>query len=251
VSHNCHKTLPSEQTPRSRLLPEQSKTVDAALSVLTLLAADDDQPTAASLARELDVSRTAVARLLATLEAHGLARRIGRGWGPGLGLLALAAGIEPRLRHLARAELEDLARRFGETAVLSVREGDEAVAVDQVVGGAGLVRIHYRIGTRHPLTVGAGGRALCDEHAGDVVVSEGELEPGVRGAAAAVLGAGGHPVASIALVAPAHRFPPAREASGAVLAAARRITRGLADAPPARSPATVEGDRHAVLPTGR
>ena len=136
-------------------------------------------------------------------------------------------------------------------AVLSVREGDEAVAVDQVVGGAGLVRIHYRIGTRHPLTVGAGGRVLLDEHARDVVVSEGELEPGVRGAAAAVLGVGGRPVASLALVAPAHRFPPAREASGAVLAAARRITRGLTDAPPVPPPATVEGGRDAVLPTGR
>jgi DNA-binding IclR family transcriptional regulator len=232
-------------------MPEQSKTVDAALSVLTLLAGGDDQPTAASVARTLNMSRTAVARLLATLEAHGLARRTGRGWGPGLGLLALAAGIEPQLRGLARSELEDLARRFGETAVLSVREGDEAVAVDQVVGGAGVVRIHYRIGTRHPLHVGASGRALLDENAGDVVVSEGELEPGVRGAAAAVLGAAGRPVASIALVAPAHRFPPAAEATEAVRAAARRITQGLTDPPPGRPTETVEGGHDAVLPTGR
>lgn len=232
-------------------MPEQSKTVDAALSVLTLLAAGDDQPTAASLARRLDMSRTAVARLLATLEAHGLARRIGRGWGPGLGLLALAAGIQPRLRDLARAELEALARRFGETAVLSVREGDDAVAVDQVVGGAGVVRIHYRIGTRHPLQVGASGRALLDEHAGEVVVSEGELEPGLRGTAAAVLGAGDRPVASVALVAPVHRFPPAGEAADAVLAAARRITRGLADDTPDQPPEMVAGGCDAVLPTGR
>jgi DNA-binding IclR family transcriptional regulator len=227
-------------------MPEQSKTVDAALSVLTLLAGGDDQPTAASLARALGLSRTAVARLLATLEAHGLARRVGRGWGPGLGLLALAAGIEPRLRHLARAELEDLARRFGETAVLSVREGDEAVAVDQVVGGAGLVRVHYRLGTHHPVDRGAGGRALLDENAGGVIVTEGELEPGVRGAAAAVLGAGGRPVASIALVAPAHRFPPAGEAADAVAGAARRITEGLAG-----MPELVEGGPDAVLPAGR
>ncbi|HKE76921.1 MAG TPA: helix-turn-helix domain-containing protein [Acidimicrobiales bacterium] len=232
-------------------MPEQSKTVDAALSVLTLLAGGDDQPTAASLARRLGMSRTAVARLLATLEAHGLARRMGRGWGPGLGLLTLASGIEPRLRGLARAELEDLARRFGETAVLSVREGDEAVAVDQVVGGAGVVRIHYRIGTRHPLRLGASGRALLDEHAGEVVVSEGELEPGVRGAAAAVLGAGGRPVASIALVAPAHRFPAEGEATEAVAAAARRITEGLAGPPSAGPPDTVAGGRDAVLPAGR
>ena len=105
----------------------------------------------------------------------------------GLGLLALAAGVEPELRVLARAELEALAGRFGETAVLSVRDGDDAVAVDQVVGRGGVLQVNYRTGTRHPLTLAASGRALLDPDAG-AAVSEGELEPGVRGVAAAVLG---------------------------------------------------------------
>jgi hypothetical protein len=50
---------------------EQSKTVDTALTLLTLLAEHSDEPSAASLARVLGLSRTAVARMLATLEAHG------------------------------------------------------------------------------------------------------------------------------------------------------------------------------------
>ena len=141
-------------------MAEQSKTVDSALTLLTLLADEAAGSSAASLARTLELSRSAVARLLATLEAHGLARRTGDGWCPGLGLLALAAGIEPRLRNLARGEMERLAARFGETVVLSMRDGDEVVAVDQVVGDAGVVQIHYRTGTRHPVGVAASGRVL-------------------------------------------------------------------------------------------
>jgi DNA-binding IclR family transcriptional regulator len=229
---------------------EQSKTVDAALSLLTLLAGGDEQPTAASLARRLGTSRTAVARMLTTLESHRLARRTDRGWGPGLGLLALAAGIEPRLRSLARGELEELARRFDETAVLTVRDGDEAVAVDQIVGGTGVVQIHYRIGTRHAVRRGASGRALLEENVRHgIVFSEGELEPGVRGVAAPILGAAGLPVASIGLLAPQHRFPPAGEAADAVRAAAHRISQGLARAEP-DPPNVVQGGRHALLPQG-
>ncbi len=234
-------------------MAEQSKTVHAALSLLTLLAAGDEPPTAASLARRLGMSRTAVARMLTTLEAHRLARRAGGGWAPGLGLLARAAGIEPRLRAVARTELEQLARRFGETAVLTVRDGDEAVAVDQVSGGIGVVQIHYPTGTRHPVSVAASGRALLDEHVPlGVVFSEGELEPGVRGVAAPVVGAGGHPIASVGVIAPQHRFPPADVVADAVRDAAARISRRLArpDGPEAGHP-PLEGERHAVLPQGR
>ena len=246
-------------------MAEQSKTVDSALSLLALVAGADGSPTAASLARTLGLSRTAVARLLTTLESHGLVRRTGPGWGPGLGLLTLADGIEPQLRALARAELEGLAARFGETAVLSVRDGDEAVAVDQVLGDGGVVRIHYRPGTRHPLTVAASGRALLDDpdrgSADTVVVSQGELEPGVRGVAATVRGPDGRPVASIAVVAPAHRFPPDGDVARAVATAARRIGGGIdgvdvTDASayrPATGHATPPPDRggsRAVLPPG-
>jgi DNA-binding IclR family transcriptional regulator len=249
---------------------EQSKTVDSALTLLAALAAADDRDgsSAASLARALGLSRTAVARLLATLEAHGLARRTDRGWRAGLGLLTLAAGIEPRLRGLSRPELEGLAARFGETAVLSVRDGDEAVAVDQVVGGTGVVQIHYRTGTRHPIAVAASGRALLasGEGAAGVVVSEGELEPGVRGVAAPVVERDGRAIATVAVVAPVHRFPPDAEVIPAVAASARRISDGLGrrgppgapdtDSPPVPNPAPAaglppmsRGGRDAVLPT--
>lgn len=248
-------------------MAEQSKTVDSALALLTLLAvgrASRPAPTAASLARALGVSRTATGRLLATLEAHGLARRVDDGWEAGLGLLALAAGVEPDLRAVARPELERLAGRFGETAVLSVRDGDEAVAVDQVVGRTGVVQVSYRTGTRHPVNVAASGRALLDTSGAGAVFSEGELEPGVRGVAAAVrTAASPHPVASIAVVAPTHRFPPDGEVARAVADAAHRLgaalsPRGVLTTPPSPSPPAPPatppappGGSHAVLPTGR
>jgi DNA-binding IclR family transcriptional regulator len=230
-------------------MAEQSKTVDTALTLLRFVA-DRQGATTASLARDLMQSRSAVGRMLVTLESHGLARRTPHGWVAGLGLLALAAGVEPELRGLARTELEVLAERFGETAVLTVRDGDEAVAVDQVVGRAGVLQVTYRTGTRHPLTVAASGRALLDPGAG-VTVTEGELEPGVRGAAAAVLGTGGQPIASLAVVAPAHRFPPDDEVASALRAAARRIGERLAGNGLGQPGAMTKGVRSAVLPTGR
>ncbi|MGH9111598.1 MAG: IclR family transcriptional regulator domain-containing protein [Acidimicrobiales bacterium] len=225
----------------------------------------DEHCTAASLARSLRLSRTAAARLLSTLEAHDLARRTERGWGLGLGLLALAANVEAVLRDAARPELDGLAERFGETALLAVREGDEAVAIDQVLGGnSQIVQVCYRTGTRHPLDVAAHGRALLDgstQSAGPAaVVSEGELEPGVRGVAAAIVDLRGRPIASIGLVAPVHRFPPERAVADAVQAAAARVSRGLAPrggspreptGPIAPTDPTDEGGPHAVLPAGR
>lgn len=192
-----------------------------------------------------------MARLLTTLEVHGLARRTGAGWGLGLGLLALAANVEPVLRDAARPPLEALAERFGETALLTVREGDEAVAIDQVLGpGSQIVQVRYRTGYRHPLDMAAHGRALLASPGTDgaeppAIVSEGELEPGVRGVAAPIFDPGGtRPIASIGLVAPAHRFPPLRAVSDAVRAAAADVSNRLRPHP------RLEGD-HAVLPTGR
>jgi DNA-binding IclR family transcriptional regulator len=75
-------------------MAEHSKTVDAALTLLAALRNDDgDATTTAELARRLGLSRTATARLLATLEAHDLARRTPAGWTLGQGVLGLARQV--------------------------------------------------------------------------------------------------------------------------------------------------------------
>lgn len=239
-------------------MAEQSKTVDAALRLLSILGAGHEaargdetaagpatasgtDSSAASFARRLRLSRTAVGRILTTLEAHGLARRTERGWDLGLGVLSLAGRIEPVLRAAARPALEALADRFGETAVLALRDGAEVVAVDQVVATRRLVQVRYRPGTRHELGRAAHGRALLPGQAAGYVVSEDELEAGVTAVAAPILagtagpsggtGAGGDPVASIGVVAPSERFPPRPDVVEAVQAAARSVTAELARTP--------------------
>lgn len=74
-------------------MAEQSKTVDAALSLLAALRDDHADTTTAELARRHNLSRTATARLLATLEAHDLATRTPAGWALGPGLLGLARHV--------------------------------------------------------------------------------------------------------------------------------------------------------------
>jgi DNA-binding IclR family transcriptional regulator len=236
---------------------EQSKTVDAALRLLGILGAapagGTSDSSAAALSRRMRLSRTAVGRILATLEAHGLARRTERGWDVGFGVLALAGRVEPVLRGAARPALEHLAGQFDETAVLSVREGGEAVAVDQVVAGHRIVQVRYRPGTRHPLERAAHGRALLPEGAdAGHVVSEGELEAGIKGVAApiftSIAGGGGLPVASVGLVAPVHRFPPEADVVAAVRDAARAITAELSGEPTGSEASNEGGRGDAVLP---
>jgi IclR helix-turn-helix domain len=74
-------------------MAEQSKTVDAALSLLAALRDDNGDTSTAELARRHNLSRTATARLLATLEAHDLATRTPAGWALGQGLLGLARHV--------------------------------------------------------------------------------------------------------------------------------------------------------------
>jgi DNA-binding IclR family transcriptional regulator len=130
--------------------------------------------------------------------------------------------------------------------VLALRDGAEAVAVDQVVASHHLVQVRYRPGSRLPLDRAAHGRALLAEGAAaGHVVRDGEPEAGVKGVAAPIFGGSG-PVASIGLVAPTHRFPPEADVVAAVRAAARLVTTAMGETQP--TDAADEGDDHAVLP---
>ena len=81
---------------------ETSQTLDRGLRVLEVLAGSPAGLTVTALAAEVGVNRTVVYRLLATLEQHGLARRDSSGLvHVGLGVLALARGLQPVLRELA------------------------------------------------------------------------------------------------------------------------------------------------------
>lgn len=174
---------------------ETSQTLDRGLRVLEVLAASPGGLTVTALAAEVGVNRTVVYRLLATLEQHGLARRDSSGRvHVGLGVLALARGLQPVLRELAVPVLRELAEDLGMTAHLTIADGAEALAIAVVEPSWTDFHVGYRVGSRHPLGQGAAGRAiLAGREPGRAgwVETRGELQAGARGVAAPLHGVDG------------------------------------------------------------
>lgn len=177
---------------------ETSLTLERGLTLLQAVAdGENEAPTVSDLAVAVGVSRAAVYRLLVPLEERGLVRRTGPRVRLGMGVLALAAQVLPQLRAVATPTLRALAERVGATAHLTVAEGDEAQAVAVVEPSWTDYHVAFRVGSRHPLHRGAGGRAmLLDE---GWATSSGELEVGAHGVAAPVRGVPGL-VASVGVV---------------------------------------------------
>jgi DNA-binding IclR family transcriptional regulator len=230
-------------------MAEMSKTVDQAMLLLAELRAyGPGTPT--ELSRRLEMSRTVATRLLSTLEKHGQVRRSKGSYALGFGLLDLASVVALDLRDSARPALMAMSRELGETSVLAVREGFEAVAIDQFLPDQRLVRVDYRPGSRHRLHEAAHGRAIlawCQEDLVERVlqdaedpalggeleavrddgfaVSQDELEEGVVGVAAPIFSPRGVVIASIGVVAPAGRLQTTELVTRAVLAAAASVGR--------------------------
>ena len=103
------------------------------------------------LAGAVGVNRTVVYRLVTTLEQHGLARRDAAGrMHVGLGVLALARGLQPVLREMANPVLRRLAEDLGATAHLTLADGGEALAIAVVEPSWTDFHVAYRVGARHP-----------------------------------------------------------------------------------------------------
>jgi DNA-binding IclR family transcriptional regulator len=173
---------------------ETSQTLDRGLRVLGVLAACPEGLTVTELAGRLQVNRTVVYRLIATLEQHSLIRRDARGrLFLGLGALHLASAVQPLLRDVAIPILRALAETIGCTAHLTVADGDEALALAVVEPSWTDYHVAYRIGSRHPINQGAAGKAigLVDPAGPAYAVTAGELQTGARGLAAPVRGVDG------------------------------------------------------------
>lgn len=234
-------------------MAETSKTVDQALRLLTEIGAHGPG-TVAELAQRLGVPRTVANRLLVTLRGHGFVHRgADARYALGVALFDLAGRVEARLREVAAPLLTRLAERLDETAILTIRDGVEAVAVDQYRAGRTMVTIDYHPGIHHSLTVAAAGLAIlawADDpqarRAADSVrdpealrtrlaavrargyaESAHEFQQGVCGVSAPIFGAAGPPIASIGVVAPADRFPSGDHFAGPVTEAAAAATTAL------------------------
>lgn len=170
-----------------------------------------------------------VYRLVTTLVARNFAIR-GEDGRVRLGLASsrLAVAVRPVLVEAARPVLRELADQVGATAHLTVVEpsSSDALAVVVVEPSWTVFHVAYRVGSRHPLTQGAAGRAVLSGRTGEpgAVATSGELQVGAHGVAAPVLGVAGLE-ASIGVVA----MTPIQDVSGAcaVELAAHRVAAAL------------------------
>jgi DNA-binding IclR family transcriptional regulator len=178
------------------------QTLDRGLRVLALVAGAPAGLTVRETADGLGVHRTVAYRLLTTLGAHRLVVKNGDGrYRLGSGLAELAAAVSPDWRRAALPELERLADDVAATSVLSVASGETCIALLSVEPKTTLLHVAYRPGLRHPLTVGASGKAILggrprvEGEAAEVArarrrgyaTSRGELQAGAVGIAAPVL----------------------------------------------------------------
>lgn len=198
------------------------------------------QPVGVSaLARELGADKSAVQRDLMTLADAGWIRPAGGGpaqWEltPHILTLARPPHSSDNLRQRARLALERLQRETGETAYLTVPDGNQFVVLDAVESHH-MLRMVQPIGLVVPVRGSATARAILpylttseqerlfggplpDAVRADLgairacgyAVNDGDVEPNSVAMASAILGRDGVPVGALVLTGPTERLAPAR-----------------------------------------
>ena len=138
-----------------------SQTLDRGIRILELLADERHPQSIDELAASLGVHRSVAYRLIRTLEAHGLVEREAAGrLKLGARLAALAAGVAHDLQAEALPELTEAANDLGITCFLTVLDRDECVTLVSVEPRHAVATVAQRPGTRHPVSVGAPGKAI-------------------------------------------------------------------------------------------
>lgn len=198
-----------------------SQTLSRGIRILEVLADARTPLTIDALSATLGLHRSVTYRLLRTLEDHRLVVRDGAGRiALGSRLAALAAGVSHDLQAAALPELTTIANELGMTCFLAVLDGGEIVTLVSVEPRHTMGSIAQRPGTRHPVGVGAPGKAVAsrlpesqwpdaldDDHRAELAVvreqgwasSHDEVITGLR-AVAVPLAAHGSPAAALAVV---------------------------------------------------
>lgn len=212
-----------------------SPPVQRAARLLRRIAEGDTVRNMAQTARQIDINRTTLLRLLHTLEAERFIEPLpGGGWRIGVGLIGLAAQAfySEDLVQVAVPVLTRLAETLGLSAHLGVLDGREVVYVVRRTPNLSFVS-NIRVGSRLPAHAANMGRiilahlppervrvlfegaampatspltptslpalrALLDaDRAAGLAWSEGNFEAAISSVAAAVLDASGQPVAAL------------------------------------------------------
>jgi DNA-binding IclR family transcriptional regulator len=219
-------------------MSETLKTVEKTLQVLRAFQRGETELSTAEICRKLKVSRTAVTRILATLEQAGFLERASDGVKYRIGVAACEVGAlyltDNPLTKLADQTMLGLAQQTGFTSYLGKLYGDEIVILG-VREGSQPIRFLWTPGDRLPAATTATGKAMLmsmdrseldrilgigrltgltaqslqtredldrqlDRHrAGRWVPMAEESYPGVCGVGAAIVDVTGAPIAGISL----------------------------------------------------
>ncbi|MFL9926601.1 IclR family transcriptional regulator [Herbaspirillum lusitanum] len=154
--------LPEEETQEKYLVPG----LERGLRLLCEFSRQDKTLSAPELARRLDVPRSTVFRLLATLERMGFVERTDGGRDYRLGMSVLRLGFEYlaslELTEIGRPLLERLRDDIGYSCNLVVRDGRSIVYVAKSVTQTAFAS-HVNVGTRLPAHATVLGRVLLED----------------------------------------------------------------------------------------
>ncbi len=138
------------------------QSVDRALSILEFLSKYGES-SVTEIAENMQVHKSTVFRLLATLELRGfVTQETDRGkYRLGLGLVHLASAVTAdfELIRLAKPICEQLCNTTQETVNLGVLEQDYVLNIDQVIGTANVVTYNW-VGQRNPINCTSTGKVL-------------------------------------------------------------------------------------------
>jgi len=278
-----HPMQPQEKRQRGRPRafngPSEASSVqslDRALRILAVVA-DANGLSLSEIAAASEVPAPTAYRMLVTLENHGMVEfdKSDQLWSVGVGAFRTGSAFLRRRRLVdrARAVMQDLMERSGETANLGVAEDGCVVFVSQVETHEA-IRAFFRPGTRSPFHASGIGKAVLahltpervaaiarreglerytettkasiDELNADLetirargfAIDDEERYPGMRCVAAAIFNEYGEPLGGISVSGPTVRVTGARadELGALVAGAAAEITRSIGGTPLAARP---------------
>ncbi|HMN28421.1 MAG TPA: IclR family transcriptional regulator [Caldilineaceae bacterium] len=132
-----------------------------AFDILRAVATESEGRSLAAIARQVDLPKSTVSRMLSTLEKLGAVERVTQPEGFRIGdeIVALASQVSyPRsLAAMVRPHLQTLAQAVGETVALAIPDGDQVYYVDQIDSWRNL-RLKDWTGHRLPLYATSDGK---------------------------------------------------------------------------------------------
>lgn len=161
-------TLNTENNVRTRRR-SIIQSLDRGLVILESVAKSGHAVSLAELAQLFDIDRSTAFRLADTLKRRGFLScpRNSKGYalGPSMWRLAQACDWNDTLVKISRPFLQFLANQTRETAHLAIREGREALFIDNVLGNH-LITVSGQVGELVPLHCTAHGKALLADYDG-------------------------------------------------------------------------------------